>query len=85
MTYDLRRLRLHGLIEKIPYTHRYQVTDEGMKISMFFTKVHARVIRGGLAQINDGFPSAPNRQLACAMNRLNKAIDEHIQAAKLAA
>lgn len=85
MTYDLRRLRLHGLIEKIPHTQRYQVTDEGMKISLFFTKVHARVIRGGLAQINDGFPSAPNRQLACAMNRLNKAIDEHIQAAKLAA
>ena len=27
MTYHLRRLRLHGLIERIPGTHRYQVTD----------------------------------------------------------
>ena len=25
-TYDLRRLREHGLIERIPHTHRYQVT-----------------------------------------------------------
>ena len=27
MTYDLRRLRLYGLIERIPKTHRYQVTE----------------------------------------------------------
>ena len=29
MTYHLRRLRLHGLIERIPGTHRYQVTRLG--------------------------------------------------------
>ena len=28
MTYDLRRLRLHGLINKIPHTHRYRVNDQ---------------------------------------------------------
>ena len=27
MSYDLRRLRLHGLIERIPDTHRYTVTS----------------------------------------------------------
>ena len=26
MTYDLRRLRLHGLITRVPHTHRYRVT-----------------------------------------------------------
>jgi hypothetical protein len=30
MTYDLRRLRTHGLIAKIVHTHRYQVTDHGL-------------------------------------------------------
>ena len=30
MTYDLRRLREHGLINRIPRTHRYQVTDNGL-------------------------------------------------------
>ena len=29
MTYHLRRLRLHGLIERIPGTHRYRVTRQG--------------------------------------------------------
>jgi hypothetical protein len=29
-TYDLRRLRLHGLIERIPHTHRYRVTEAGL-------------------------------------------------------
>ena len=29
MTYDLRRLRLHGLIRRIPGTHRYHLTAQG--------------------------------------------------------
>jgi len=34
MTYDLRRLRLHGLIERIEGTHRYRVTKFGFRTSM---------------------------------------------------
>jgi hypothetical protein len=30
MTYDLQRLRLHGMIERIPKTHRYRVTQIGL-------------------------------------------------------
>ena len=37
MTYDLRRLRTHGLIERIAHTHRYQVTDHGLHTAMFLT------------------------------------------------
>src|SRR6059036_3948594 len=29
MTYDLRRLRLHGLIERVPRSHRYRITSTG--------------------------------------------------------
>lgn len=29
-TYDLRRLRLHGLIERVPHTHRCRVTPFGL-------------------------------------------------------
>ena len=35
MTYHLRRLRLHGLIERIPGTHRYQVTRQGWRAALF--------------------------------------------------
>src|SRR6266508_2125337 len=33
VTYDLRRLRLHGLIERQPRHHRYRVTDAGLRLA----------------------------------------------------
>lgn len=85
MTYDLRRLRLHGLVEKIPNSHCYRVTQEGLRVALFFTKVHSRILRPGLSELNDGWPEAANRPLASAMLRVEKAIDDQIQEAKLAA
>jgi hypothetical protein len=31
MTYDLRRLRLRGLIERVPSSNRYRVIDTGVR------------------------------------------------------
>lgn len=45
MTYDLRRLRLHGLIERIPGSHRYPVTDFGLKAALFLVSVLQAVER----------------------------------------
>ena len=39
MTYDLRRLRLHGLIPRIQHTHRYRVTDTGLQAAIFLSAV----------------------------------------------
>jgi hypothetical protein len=61
MTYHLRRLRLHGLIERIPHTHRYQVTDFGWRVAFFFTRTYARLLRPGLANILPGAPPLNNR------------------------
>jgi hypothetical protein len=83
MTYDLRRLRLHGLIERIPHSHRYQVTDLGIRVALFFTKVHSRILRPGLSQLFDGCPKAPNRPIATAMHRLNQAFAALFDQAKL--
>ena len=85
MTYDLRRLRLHGLIERIPHSHRYRVTQKGMKISVFYTKVYSRVLRGGLSQLFDGLDTQGDRKMVAAINNVETAIEEHIQCAKLAA
>jgi hypothetical protein len=57
MTYDLRRLRLHGLIERVPHTFRYQVTETGLRTALFLTRAHDRLLRTGLAEITD--PSPP--------------------------
>jgi len=62
-TYDLRRLREHGLIERIPRTHRYQVTPAGLRHAMFLTRVHDRILRTGIAQLSSPDP-APLRKAA---------------------
>ena len=48
-TYDLRRLRTHGLIERVPHTHRYTVTDHGLQTAMLLTRIHDRILPSSLA------------------------------------
>jgi hypothetical protein len=85
MTYDLRRLRLHRLIERIPHTHRYRVTNLGIRVALFFTKVHSRILRPGLSQLFDGCPKAPNRPIATAMDKLDQTFAALFNEAKLTA
>jgi hypothetical protein len=84
MTYHLRRLRLHGVIERRPRTHRYQVTADGLRIALFFTRVHARLFRPGLAAI---MPAAvrDDSRLRRAFEQLERAMDHWCEEAKLAA
>src|SRR5712672_2065038 len=49
ITYQLRRLRLHGLIERVPASFRYRVTDFGFRVALFFTRIYNRLLRPGLA------------------------------------
>lgn len=49
ITYDLRRLRSHGLIQRVPQTHRYRVTDTGLRTAMLLTRVHDRLLPTALA------------------------------------
>jgi hypothetical protein len=49
MTYQLRRLRLHGLIERVPSSFRYRVTEFGLRVALFFTRTYNRILRPGLA------------------------------------
>jgi len=39
MTYHLRRFRLHGIIERIPQTHRYRITHPGLRTLWLCTPV----------------------------------------------
>ena len=53
MTYDLRRLRLHGIIERIPHTFRYRLTSYGLETAIAYTLAHDRVLKPGIAHITD--------------------------------
>ena len=49
MTYDLRCLRVHGLIERVPHSHRYIVTLDGMQIAAFNNTLYHHVLSPGWA------------------------------------
>src|SRR5437867_3737912 len=52
ITYHLRRLRLHGLIERIPKSYRYRITANGLRTAIFYTRLYNRALRTGLAIIS---------------------------------
>jgi hypothetical protein len=49
ITYQLRRLRLHGVIQRLPGSFRYQITTFGLRAALFFTRAYNRHLRPGLA------------------------------------
>jgi len=51
VTYQLRRLRLHGLIERVSASFRYRVTDRGFRVALFFTRIYNRILRPGSADL----------------------------------
>jgi hypothetical protein len=85
ITYDLRRLRVHGLIERIPRTPPpLQVTDTGLRRALFFTRLHARFLRPGLAELTGQPPPVP-AQLRAADRAYRHVLDELACQARLAA
>jgi len=84
ITYDLRRLRLHGLIERMPKTHRYRVTAKGLRIAVFYTRLYNRSLRTGLAMISPN-PVDADRSIAKSIRAAERAINTWYDEANLAA
>jgi DNA-binding HxlR family transcriptional regulator len=84
MTYQLRRLRLHGLIQRVPKTHRYQVTDLGFRAGLFFSKVYSRILRPGIAFVLPDIV-ATDAKLRRAFRNVHSEVENWIENAKLVA
>jgi hypothetical protein len=82
MSYDLRRLRHHGLIERQPGTHRYHVTDIGLTDALFLTRAHDRLLRTGIAETHD---TATDSRLRTASRAYHAALNDLHTRAGLAA
>ena len=80
MTYDLRRLRLHGLIERLPHSNTYVLTPEGVRVAIFYTKVHSRILRPLVAAGHQ--PPAPP-ELRRALTTIDKVISNYTDQARL--
>ncbi len=79
MTYDLRRLRLAGLIRRIDHTNRYVLTPDGIKVAVFYTKLHNRLLRPLLAADQ---PPAP-AELRDALRAIDRHVDDYVTRARL--
>jgi hypothetical protein len=77
MTYDLRRLRLKGLIFRPPRSNRYFVTPYGWKMARLFARLDAHVFRPGIATFTGGDAVLPF-PLRSALERVDAQLDELI-------
>jgi hypothetical protein len=80
MSYDLRRLRPHGLIQRLPRSNTYVLTAEGIRVAVFYTKLQNRLLRPLLEA--DKPPA--KIEIRRALNTLENAVTDYIQNARLA-
>jgi hypothetical protein len=79
MSYDLGRLRLNGLVDRIPDSNTYVLTAEGQRVAIFYTKVHNRLLRPLLASHQ---PPAPV-ELRAALRTIDQQVRSYIDHARL--
>jgi len=84
MSYDLRRLRLHGLIERIDNSYRYRLTDDGLRTAIFYCRVYNRILRPGLSLLTPKAVSTDS-MMHRRFIAMNNTIDAFCDEAKLAA
>jgi len=86
-TYDLRRLRRKGFIERVPGRNLYRVTPRGRSLASFLTKLSARVVVPVLSEL-DAPPSPPRgtpRPIVTAWRNYERELKTLIAAANIAA
>jgi hypothetical protein len=71
MTYDLRRLRLKGLVTRVEHSNTYTLTEEGTRFAVTYTKLGRRVLPPLLAA---DYPPAPTE-----LRHALRVIDSHIE------
>ena len=84
ITYQLRRLRLHGFVERLPKSFRYRVTDFGLRAALFFTRAYNHVLRPASAAAIPGLGDVAN-PLKRAFDNLDAQLTKSISLAQLAA
>jgi len=76
-SYDLRRLRLKGFVERIEHTNTYRVTARGRRMATFFTTLATRVVVPALTEL-DGLVRPPKhapRPLRDAWRTYERSLD----------
>lgn len=75
MTYDLRRLRLHGVIARIPRSFRYFVSSEGMRLAFGISRIYLRLLQPNWTDLLVPINQLPT-PLRAALLQLDSALRE---------
>src|SRR6266581_3270881 len=81
MTYDLRRLRLGGVIRRLPHTNRYVLTSDGVRIAVFYTKAYNRL----LVPLTAANQAQAPPELRGALAAITRHVDDYANRARLPA
>jgi len=82
LRYDLRKLRLHGLIERVPKTYAYRFTAKGAKLSILLVQLRRRLygpLAFGLFRRRPDPEFLPNSRFEKAFLKVEKAVDDAIE------
>jgi len=72
------------LIERLPKSFRYRVTDFGFRAALFFTRVYNRILRPGLAAALPNL-RAVDAPLKRAFDQIDARVSQWINQTQLAA
>ncbi len=78
MTYDVGRLRL-SLIRRLEHSNTYVLTPDGIRVALFYTKLHDRLLGPLLAA------DQPHTQIQLrrALNKIDDSVDRYVAAARI--
>jgi hypothetical protein len=85
MSYDLWRLRTKGLLTRLPRTHTWLLTPDGLRIALFYAKSYRRMIDPLFAAAAPDAPSGLEPELRCALRTIEDSVDRYVREAQLAA
>jgi hypothetical protein len=80
--YDLRKLRLHGITERIAHTHAYRFTQKGQKLAILLIQLRKRIygpIAFGTLRHRPNKEHMPDSAFERAYHKIEEAIDGAIQ------
>lgn len=85
MSYDLWRLRTNGLILRLPRSHTWVLTPDGLRIALFYAKSYRRMIDPLFAAACPDGPAGLDPELRQALRTIEDSINRYVTAAQLAA
>ena len=74
-SYDLTRLRVNGLITRIPGRNLYRLTSDGLRFAIFYTKLYNRLLGPLLAADQPPAPPALRNALGTIETHISERID----------